>query len=327
MNEVKAQYDGPWKEGITAYFEQFLEFCFPDIHREIDWSRRYNVLEQQLQEIVNEAESENLYADKLFQVWLLSGTELWVLIHIEIQSQRDVNFAQRMYQYNYRAFDRYETPIISVALLGDDSPSWRPSFYSYGLDGCQMRFDFPIVKLLDYRENWAALAANMSLVALMIMGHLKTKETTHNLEERQRWKSILVRSLLERGYTREDIILLFRILDKMMALSESLQQGFKQDLQSYVEERKMPFLSTIEEEAMATGIQKGIQQGLQQGRIAEKLENTRDNLANILLIRFGELPEKITASLSNIADVAVLQRLLTQAVTVNSLAEFSKLLP
>ncbi|CCI04735.1 hypothetical protein MICAC_5930021 [Microcystis aeruginosa PCC 9443] len=43
------------------------------------------------------------FADKLYKVWLLSGEEVWILIHIEIQSQWEENFPQRMYIYNYRA--------------------------------------------------------------------------------------------------------------------------------------------------------------------------------------------------------------------------------
>ena len=71
MEEVRAQYDRPWKEAITVYLEQLLFLCFNSLHQLIDWSRGFRVLEQELQEIVGAAESENLFADKLFQVWLL----------------------------------------------------------------------------------------------------------------------------------------------------------------------------------------------------------------------------------------------------------------
>ncbi len=40
------------------------------------------------------------FADKLYKVWLLRGEEVWILIHIEIQSQYEENFPQRMYIYN-----------------------------------------------------------------------------------------------------------------------------------------------------------------------------------------------------------------------------------
>jgi hypothetical protein len=318
VKEVKANYDATWKEAIASYFEEFLAFCFPTIHQGIDWSRGFQILEQQLQEIVGEAYKENIIADKLFQVWLLEGTEIWVLIHIEIQSQRQAEFAKRMFQYNYRAFDRYEKPVLSLALLGDDSATWRPSSYSYGLDVCQMRLDFAIAKILDYEPRWEMLEQSSSPIAIMLMAHLKTQATTSNLDERLQWKWTLARSLFEKGYTRDDVVLLFRIIDKMMALSAELQQGFKQQVAIYQEERKMPFLSTIEEDAMAVGIERGMEQGIQQ--------SLRDNIKVVLETRFGEVPSEITEALGNISDISVLQPLLVRAVTINSLSDFQELL-
>jgi hypothetical protein len=84
-------------------------------------------------------------------VWLLDNQEVWILIHVEVQSQYDKEFSQRMFIYNYRAFDLYQKPVISLAILGDETKSWRPSSYQYGLGNSQLTFNFSIVKLLDYQ--------------------------------------------------------------------------------------------------------------------------------------------------------------------------------
>jgi hypothetical protein len=326
MSEKPAQYDQPWKQGIEWYFSQFLEFGFPVIHNSIDWSKGFQILEQELQEIVGESASEKVYADKLFQVYLLEGKEVWILIHIEIQSQPDQDFGKRMYQYNYRAFDRYEKPVISLALLGDENRSWRPSSYSYGIGNCQSRVDFEVMKILDYQERWESLEASVNPIAIMIMAHLKTQSTKSNLGERQKGKWILVRSLFEKGYTKEDVVQLFRIIDKMMTLSSRLQQKFKKQVKQYQEERKMPFLSTIEEEAMATGIQQGVQQGIQQGVQQGIQQGIRENILNILTMKFGELPSEIEDKIGTISDKARLNQLLLSAVNINSIQEFQELL-
>jgi hypothetical protein len=49
------------------------------------------------------------------------------------------------------------------------------------------------------------------------MAHLKTKATTGNLSEREQWKWTLIRGLYDRGLTKEQIVQLFKIIDKMMA--------------------------------------------------------------------------------------------------------------
>ena len=321
MTTPSADYDNSWKQAIEQYFEQFILLCFSQLHSLIDWSRGFHVLEQELQQIVGEAESGKRIADKLFQVWLLDGSETWVLIHVEIQSQTESDFAKRMYQYNYRAFDKYERPVISLAVLGDETNSWRPSLYEYVLDGFQLRMQFPIVKVLDYENQWEVLSQNPNPFAIMIMAHLKTKATVSNLENRKLWKWTLVRGLFEKGYTRDDIVQLFRLIDRMMALTTELQQQFKQEVNRYQEERKMRFLSRIEEEAIEEGIQQGIQQEHQ-----KTLQFGREIIIEILQMRFQEVPPELNEALNKINDVSVLKQVHRQALIVNSISEFQQLL-
>ncbi|PKO21111.1 MAG: hypothetical protein CVU38_16460 [Chloroflexi bacterium HGW-Chloroflexi-1] len=64
-----------------------------------------------------------------------------------------------MYIYNYRLFDRHRQRVASLAILGDERAEWRPDRYGYELWGCEVSLRFPIVKLLDYQEQSARLAA------------------------------------------------------------------------------------------------------------------------------------------------------------------------
>jgi hypothetical protein len=38
-------YDSPWKETLDRYFERCLAFFFPHAHAEIDWARRFEMLD------------------------------------------------------------------------------------------------------------------------------------------------------------------------------------------------------------------------------------------------------------------------------------------
>jgi hypothetical protein len=53
---MSIDYDSPWKEALDVYFEQFLRLLFPWLHTQIDWSRGYEVLDKEFQQIVREAE-------------------------------------------------------------------------------------------------------------------------------------------------------------------------------------------------------------------------------------------------------------------------------
>jgi hypothetical protein len=104
------QFDSPWKTAIETYFPDFMAFFFPQIYADIDWSRGFEFLDQELQQVVRDAELGKRLADKLVRVWRLSGEETWVLIHIEVQSAEQAEFSFRMYVYNYRLSDKYNVP-------------------------------------------------------------------------------------------------------------------------------------------------------------------------------------------------------------------------
>ena len=79
-----SDFDNPWKDVLEHFFRHFLEFFFPEAHAAIDWSRRYESLDKELQQIVSDSELGLRLADKLFKVWLQDGQEAWILIHVEI---------------------------------------------------------------------------------------------------------------------------------------------------------------------------------------------------------------------------------------------------
>ena len=111
-------------------------------------------LDTALQGLMPDGEVGRRFADKLVRVWRRGGEESWVLVHVEVQSQPDDDFARRMYTYNYRLFDRYDRVVASLAVLGDTRSGWRPSRYGHELWGCEVGFTFPLVKLADYRQEW-----------------------------------------------------------------------------------------------------------------------------------------------------------------------------
>lgn len=107
MPELRDAFDSPWKDIIEVYFEDFMRFFFPHIHAEIDWERGYEFLDQELSQVVRDAELGKRLADKLVKVWTLSGDETWVLLNIEVQSQEERQFSDRVFTYHYRLRDKY----------------------------------------------------------------------------------------------------------------------------------------------------------------------------------------------------------------------------
>jgi hypothetical protein len=160
MSEQRTEYDNPWKEIIEDFFPNFLQFFFPTAYAVIDWTKPYEFLDTELQQLEPDAEIGKRLVDKVAKVYLLNGEEAWVLTHIEVQSQYEQEFPQRIYIYNYRLFDRHKKRVISLAVLADEQKNWRPNKYEYSLGGCSVSLEFPIVKLLDYETQWQTLPAS-----------------------------------------------------------------------------------------------------------------------------------------------------------------------
>jgi len=270
------------------------------------------------------------FADKLVKVWRKSGEEQWVLIHVEVQGQQEVDFSKRMYTYNYRLFDRYNRPIVSLAVLTDQHTRWRPRQYGYDLWGCKIAFTFPIVKLLDYRKQWTTLETSNNPFAVVVMAHLKAQDTKRNAQERQVWKLSLTRRLYEYGYKRQDVLNLFHFIDWVMQLPTDLDKSFWQQVHEFEKERQMPYISSVErmaiQEGLEQGRQQGLQQGLQEGRQEGRQEGMLLSLLHLLQYRFGPASEELHARLQQ-CSAEQLTRLLDVALTTNSTAEFAGQLP
>src|SRR5262249_35477679 len=128
---LTSDFDTPWKDALAYFLERFLAFFYPEIHADIDWSKGYDSLDKEFHQVVREAEVGKCLADKLFRVFLKNGEEAWLLIHIEIQGEKEADFPKRMFVYNYRIFDLYNRTVVSLAVLTDAWPDWRPEEFSY----------------------------------------------------------------------------------------------------------------------------------------------------------------------------------------------------
>jgi hypothetical protein len=294
----RIDYDSPWKEALDRYFPHCLAFFFPQAHAEIDWTRGHEMLDKELQPIVRQAKRGRRYVDKLVKVWLKSGQERWILIHVEVQTGKEGEFPKRMYVYNHRIFDRYDREVISLAILADDDPDWRPNQYEYGRWGFLTSTKFPMVKLLDYATDEQALEVNPNPFAMVVLAHLKTLETRRSQAERYAWKVRLVKGLYERGMDAEDIRQLYRFIDWIMELPEELDRRLDQELAVFQQEKRMPFMTYFERKGMAEGLLAGIEACLR--------------------MRFGDEGLKLMPELGEIRDHELLDRILNAIETAGS---------
>ncbi|WP_235335124.1 hypothetical protein [Aphanizomenon flos-aquae] len=169
-----------------------------------------------------------------------------------------------------------------------------------------MSLQFPIVKLLDYQPRWSELEQSDNPFAVLVMAHLRTQATTKNLTGRLQWKLSLVKRMYELGYTREKILQLFDLIDRLMALPPNLDLNFKTELKQFEDDKKMAYITSIERLGIAQTLQKSI--------------------VKIIKTRFQDGPSELVEQINKIYDHERLNQLLEQAITIGSVPDFQELL-
>ncbi len=290
MSESKSEFDTHWKKILDIYFEQFIDYCWPDKHLEIDWQKGYKMLDKELGKIAKNTPIGNRIVDKLIEVYRKSGEEAYVLIHLEIQGNYDKKFEERMYIYHYRLWDSYRKPTTSLAVLIDHDEKWRPSTYREEFWGTSVEMQFPIIKLLDYRIRTEELKTSSNPFSMVILAQLTILDR-YSPESKVQTKLNLIRQLYERNWQREDAHTLFIFIDWVLALPEALELKFRKAITSLEEELHVDYIPSFERVAMQKGIEQGMQQGVQQGESAL--------LLRLLKRKFNIVPENYSQRIQN----------------------------
>jgi Domain of unknown function (DUF4351) len=277
--------DSAWKEMLNEYFPSFVEFFFPHIYPEINWRRGYESLDKELARIRPAHDAGKLLADKLFKVWLVNGKPAWLLVHVEVQDRVTKVFARRLFIYNYRLLDKekHKVEVVSLAVLTGLGRA-NTGRYETKRWGCSTVFEFPCARVADYVAHWDKLEASDNVFAVVVMAQLKAHETRGDNDLRLVWKRHLIFSLYRRGFTREQILNLFRFIEWVMTLPLKLEQQLEQEVYDYEESNKMPYLARFERVAEQRGLDRmrGLTLRLLEskvGALADRLQKQLDKLS------------------------------------------------
>jgi hypothetical protein len=139
------------------------------------------------------------------------------------------------------------------------------------------------VKLLDYKKDWAYLESSDNPFAVAVMAHLKTLETRKDKQSRLQYKLALSRRLYQYGWTRDDIIRLYRFIDWIMVLPAEMENIYHEKLMDYERKVNMQYITTAER----IGMEKGKRLGWTEGKAEGKAEGILESLQTVLDVKFG----------------------------------------
>jgi hypothetical protein len=189
--------DALWKRIIEQLFPDFVAFFLPDVAEQIDFSQPYVFLDKELEKLFPESHKGRRQVDKLAKVFLKSGEAQWILIHAEIQGYHDEQFAQRMFTYFYRVYDKYQQRIAALAIFADQHKDWKPAQFDYRFSQTGLTYFYPVYKILEQDE--ALLAHHENPFAMVVLAALYAlKSHRKGQDTKLRFKLELTRLLLAR---------------------------------------------------------------------------------------------------------------------------------
>jgi hypothetical protein len=284
--------------------------CFPRIARQINWARGVQLLSKEFQKLVRRSELGRRNVDVLVQVWTMTGREQWVLLHVEVQAQRDPAFPRRMFDYYSRICQRYDRPVASLAILADAHSSWKPARFQQAIWGCQGQLRFPVCKLLDLARHETRLLRNPNPFAIVALAQIKALQTKGAMRQRRVWKAALAKLGHERGYSRRLILDLYTFVDWVMVLTPKLEREVEQEIEAFEQSKHMKYITNMERR----GLEKGLEQGLEQGQ--------QESVLAVLETRFGDVPYDLREAVTAMDDLARLKQWLRLAIQLPSLEAF-----
>ncbi len=302
-------FDSPWKHVCDNFFPEMLKMVLHEAYEEIDWNQPFRLLDKELPKIDLSHLTGLRVADKLIEVRLKDGEREMVFIHVEFQNQVEPKLSRRMYTYNHRISDKFDKPVVSLAVLGDASPHWRPKPYRYKKWRFDLSMSYPIIKLLDYRDRVDELKASSNPFAHVILAFLAGLDTRTDPQRRFSEKIGLIKRLYRKQFSRKTIVNLFRFIDWTLELPPILAQQFRTDLETIEGETNMPYITSIERMAR----EEGKEEGREEGRQA-----SIRTLSMILTHRFGSVPDDFRHEIEQ-ADALTLETWIEQALVVESL--------
>ncbi|MGB1205077.1 MAG: hypothetical protein ACPG5B_05490 [Chitinophagales bacterium] len=227
----KIDYDTHWKEIIETQFEDFIAFFLPEAYEIIDFEQPVEFLEQEFHKLIaDKFKKGKVINDKLVKVFLKDGTEKWILIHIEVQSSHETDFARRMFIYFYRIFDKYEQEVTALAIYTGESVPRNYDKFEYDFLGTKNTYKFNAYQVRKAKE--ADLLQSDNPFALAVLATKYSYQFKGDKHKKFTFKKQLVALAEKKKYSYSQISNLLKFIFFILRLPNDLEKQFIHDVDS-----------------------------------------------------------------------------------------------
>ncbi|ANV89416.1 DUF4351 domain-containing protein [Picosynechococcus sp. PCC 8807] len=266
-------HDLLFKELLTTFFWDFLALFAPEILE----TAEQNSLTFLTQEVFNDLPGQTRRNVDIVAKLHFRGQETCFLVHVENQATSQADFAERMFLYFARLYEKYRLPIYPIALFSYRSPQrLEPETFSVAFPSKEiLRFSFQTIQL--NRLPWRDFLRQPNPVAAALMAKMNFSS-----EERPKVKLECLRMIVTLRLDSARIHLLSGFVDTYLRLNMAEQQVFEQELHRIQPQEETQVLRIV-----TSWMEEGLQQGRQEGRQEEACK---------LILRFVQqrFPEQVS---------------------------------
>ena len=284
----RRKIDEHWKAIIKKFFLLVLRRVLPELADDLDTSRKPVFMEKELEELTVYVDGPKQIPDILARVPTVSGRDVWLILHVEIQGPEGGDLPERMFFYNSSLRVTHlkkrsdVTDAVSCAILTAKRPCGEEEMYLRESYRNRVSYEYPSLKLweLDADElessnnpfDWALYAGKCALES--------DRSETLKLDYLTR----LIEKLDAKGWTHDEKLALFRFMDALLhPKSPELRKAYDEFREQRRKEGKIVLLSVMEERAQERG-----------KKIGEKIGETKKAFAVASeMLDAGESAEKI----------------------------------
>ncbi|WP_127582321.1 Rpn family recombination-promoting nuclease/putative transposase [Paenibacillus koleovorans] len=321
---MAVDHDRLFKELLQTFFGEFIHLFFPQAYEAIDFDQLKFLSEEVFTDVTA---GERRRVDLLVET-RLREEDVLILVHVEPQAYYQKLFAERMFIYSTRLYEKYRRRIMPIAIFSYDTPRHEPSSFGWGFSFLEvLRYHFFSVELK--KCNWREYIRQDNPVAAALLSKMGYTE-----EEKVQVKLEFLKMLVRMELDPARMQMIAGFFHNYLVLNEAEEQTLREEIRML--DRKVEDIvhnnldyywdkATLQrgvEQGMEEGLEKGIEQGLVQG----KLEEARRIIGKFLEARFGEAGVRMTDQVAAIDDLTQLERMADSLFMVNRLEEAEQLI-
>jgi hypothetical protein len=307
---MSIDHDRLFKVLIQTFFKEFMQLFFPQAYEAINFANLKFLSEEIYTDLVA---GEKRRVDILAQ-GVLQEEAVLVIIHVEPQAYYQKEFAERMFIYSSRLYEKYRCRILPIAVFSYDQSKEEPDTFSWGFPFLAvMNFQFYIIEIR--KKNWRDfLKADNPIAAALLskMGYTKTEK----VQVKKEFLRMLVR--LELDPARMHLIAGF--FETYLKLSDKENIELQEDIQNLETkegESIMELLTQWEKDGML--------KGLKIGKIEGKIEEAQKFINKFIHAQFGDSGANLIETVSALKQLDVLEELADHLFRASNLEEARKI--